>query len=121
MLYEDLYCARGLGKCYQGGQGGPAQRPHLRNDLLACRPRLLLACAAYVLHHALRTSTLHHTVLAQAQPSTIIVTLCKIAAQVKQYKDRILLHLPSACPVQALLHRVTALLYMVPLPVGNTS
>ena len=49
------------------------------------------------------------------------MTLFKIATQVKQYKDRRRLHLPSACPVQALLHRVTALLYVVPLPAGNTS
>ena len=88
---------------------------------LANALRLLLACAAYVLPHALRTTTLHHTALAQAQPATIIVTLFKIATQVKQYKDRRRLHLPSACPVQALLHRVTAWLYVVPLPAGNTS
>ena len=68
-----------------------------------------------------RTQTLQHTVLAQAQPSTIIVTLFKIAAQVKQYKDRILLHLPASCPVKALLQRVTMLLCAVPVPVGNTS
>ena len=59
--------------------------------------------------------------LAQAQPSTVILTLFKVAAQVKQYKDRILLHLPSSCPVKALLHRVTALLSLVPLPALNTS
>jgi Transposase DDE domain group 1 len=88
---------------------------------LAHALRLLRAWAAYVLHHALRTSTFHHTARAQAQPSTLILTLCKIAAQVKPSKDRLLLHLPSACPVPALLHRVTALLYAVPLPVGNTS
>jgi hypothetical protein len=41
--------------------------------------------------------------------------------QVKQYKERILLHLPSSCPVKALLYRVTALLSLVPLPVVNTS
>ena len=29
---------------------------------------------------------------------------------VKQYKDRILVHLPTSCPVKALLHRVTTLL-----------
>ena len=29
--------------------------------------------------------------------------LFKIAARVKQYKDRVLLHLPSACPVKDLL------------------
>ena len=88
---------------------------------LANAMRLLLACAAYVLHHALRTHTLQHTALAKAQPSTVILTLFKIATQVKQYKDRILLHLPSSCPVQALLPRVTALLYAIPVPVGNTS
>ena len=122
MLYEDLYCARGNGE-----NDIKAVKIDLRSDrtsattFLANALRLLLACAAYVLHHALRTSTLHHTALAQAQPSTIILTLFKIAAQVKQYKDRILLHLPSACPVKALLQRVTTLLYVVPLPVGNTS
>jgi len=83
--------------------------------------RLLLAGAAYGLHHALRAQTLQQTALAQAQPSTVILTLCKVAAQVKQYKDRLLLHLPSSCPVKALLHRVTALLYLVPLPAVNTS
>ena len=122
MVYEDLYGARGT--CENAIK---AVKGELRSDrtaattFLANAFRLLLACAAYVLHHALRTSTLHHTALAQAQPSTIILTLFKIAAQVKQYKDRLLLHLPSACPVQALLQRVTALLYVVPLPMGNTS
>jgi hypothetical protein len=122
LVYEDLYCARG--NCENDIK---AVKCELRSDrtsattFLANAFRLLLACAAYVLHHALRTSTLHHTALAQAQPSTIILTLFKIAAQVKQYKDRILLHLPSACPVQALLQHVTALLYVVPLPVENTS
>src|SRR6516162_6749428 len=122
MLYEDLYCARG--NCENDIK---AVKNDLRSDrtsatsFLANALRLLLACAAYALHHALRTHTLQHTALAQAQPSTIIRTLFKLAAQVKQYKDRILLHRPSSCPVQALLHRVTALLCAVPVPVGNTS
>ena len=122
MLYEDLYCARG--NCENDIK---AVKNDLRSDrtsatsFLANAMRLLLACAAYVLHHALRTHTLQHTALAQAQPSTIILTLFKIATQIKQYKDRILLHLPSSCPVKALLHRVTALLCAVPEPVCNTS
>jgi hypothetical protein len=122
MLYEDLYCARGT--CENAIK---AVKVDLRSDrtsattFLANAMRLVLACAAYALHHALRPQTLQHTALAQAQPSTIILTLFTIAAQVKQYKDRRLLHLPSACPVQALLQRVTALLYAVPLPVENTS
>ena len=88
---------------------------------LANALRLLLACAASVLHHALRRQTLQPTALAQAQPSTVILTLFKVATQIKQYKDRILLHLPSSCPVKALLHRITIRLSAVPLPVGNTS
>ena len=49
------------------------------------------------------------------------LTLFKVATQVKQYKDRILLRLPSSCPVKALLQRVTTLLCVVPAPVCNTS
>jgi len=122
MLYEDLYCARG--NCENDIK---AVKGDLHSDrtsattFLANSMRLLLACAAYVLHHALRRHTLQHTALAQAQPSTVILTLFKVAIQIKQYKDRILLHLPSSCPVKALLHRVTALLSAIPIPVGNTS
>jgi len=122
MLYEDLYCARG--NCENDIK---AVKGDLHSDrtsattFLANRMRLLLACAAYVLHHALRRHPLQHTALAQAQPSTVILTLFKVAIQIKQYKDRILLHLPSSCPVKALLHRVTALLSAIPIPVGNTS
>jgi hypothetical protein len=122
MLYEDLYCARG--NCENAIK---AVKVDLRSDrtsattFLANAMRLVLACAAYALHHALRTQTLQHTALAQAQPSTILLTLFKIATQVKQYKDRILLHLPTSCPVKALLHRLTTLLCAVPVPVGNTS
>ena len=121
-VYEDLYCARG--NCENAIK---AVKCDLHSDrtsattFLANAMRLILACAAYALHHALRTSTLQHTALAQAQPSTVILTLFKIATQIKQYKDRILLHLPSSCPVKALLQRVTALLYVVPALTGNTS
>jgi hypothetical protein len=122
MLYEDLYCARG--NCENDMKA-------VKNDLRSDRPsatsflanalRLLLACAAYALHHAFRTHTLQHTAWAQAQPATIILTLFRVATQIKQYKDRILLHLPSSCPVKALFYRVTTLLCAVPAPVCNTS
>jgi Transposase DDE domain group 1 len=121
-VYEDLYCARGTCENYI-----KAVKCDLHSDrtsattFLANAMRLLLSCAAYILHHALRTHTLQQTALAQAQPATVILTLFKVATQVKQYKDRILLHLPSSCPVKALLHRVTALLSLVPLPAVNTS
>jgi hypothetical protein len=121
-VYEDLYCARG--NCENDIK---AVKCDLHSDrtsattFLANAMRLLLSCAASVLHHALRTHTLQQTALAQAQPSTVLLTLFKVATQVKQYKDRILLHLPTSCPVKALLHRVTALLSLVPLPRLNTS
>jgi hypothetical protein len=122
MLYEDLYCARG--NCENDIK---AVKTDLHSDrtsattFLANGMRLLLTCAAYALHHALRTQTLQHTALAQAQPSTVMLTLFKVAVQVKQYKDRILLHLPSSCPVKALLSRVADLLSAVPVPIVNTA
>lgn len=121
-VYEDLYCARG--NCENDIK---AVKCDLHSDrtsattFLANAMRLLLSCAAYVLHHALRTYTLAHTALATAQPSTLILTLFKVATQVKQYKDRILLHLPTSCPVKALLHRITTLLSAIPVPALNTS
>jgi Transposase DDE domain group 1 len=121
-VYEDLYCARG--NCENDIK---AVKCDLHSDrtsattFLANATRLLLSCAAYVLHHALRTHTLAHTTLATAQPGTVILTLVKVATQIKQYKDRILLHLPTSCPVKALLRRVTTLLTAVPVPVLNTS
>jgi Transposase DDE domain group 1 len=121
-VYEELYCARG--KCENDIKAVQNDRHSDRTSattFLANAMRLVLSCAAYVLHHALRTHTLAHTPLATAQPSTLILTLFKMATQVKQYKDRILRHLPSSCPVKSLLHRVTALLSVVPLPVRKTS
>jgi hypothetical protein len=121
-VYEDLYCARG--NCENDIK---AVKCDLHSDrtsattFLANAMRLLLACAAYVLHHALRTHTLAYPPLATAQPSTLILTLFKVATQVKQYKDRILLHLPTSCPVKALLARVTALLSAVPVPALTTA
>jgi DDE family transposase len=121
-VYEDLYCARGNGE-----NDSKAVQCDLHSDrtsaatFLANAMRLRLSCAASVLHHALRTHTLSHTALATAQPSTVILTLFKVATQIKQYKDRILLHLPTSCPVKALLHRVTALLSALPVPALHTS
>jgi hypothetical protein len=120
--YEDLYCARG--NCENDIKAVKGDLHSARTSattFLANATRLLLACGAYVLHHALRTHTLAHTALATAQPSTVMLTLFKVAPQVKQYKDRIFLHLPTSCPVQALLHRVTTLLPAVPVPALNTS
>lgn len=119
MLYEEIYCARGQAENYI---------KHLKNDLAADRTsctsflancmRLLLHAAAYILHQQLRTQALQHTALSQAQPSTVISKLFKIAVQVRQQKNKIVLHLPSACPVKDLLYTLTERLYL-PTP-GKT-
>jgi hypothetical protein len=70
--------------------------------VLANFARLLLTAGAYVLHQQLRHLGLQCTSLAMAQPRTVMLTLFKIATRVKQYKNRMLLHLPSACPFKRL-------------------
>ena len=87
MLYEDLYCARG--NCeneIKAVQGDLHSARTSATTFLANSMRLLLAGAAYVLHQALRTHPLRHTALANAQPTTLIVTLFKVATLVKPYK-----------------------------------
>jgi hypothetical protein len=113
MLYEEIYCARGQAENYI---------KHLKDDLAADRTsctsflangmRLLLHAAAYVLHQQLRTQALQHTALSQAQPSTVIAKLFKIAVQVRQSRNKIVLHLPSACAVKHLLQTLTERLYL---------
>ena len=115
-VYEQLYCGRGQAENYI---------KHLKSELASDRTscstfvanfmRLLEHAAAYVLHQQLRSQVLQHTPLANAQPSTIIAKLFKIAVQVIKYKDRVILHLPSSCPVKQLLKTVTERLF-VPRP-----
>lgn len=122
MLYAELYCARGQDENFI---------KMMKNDLASDRTsdcrfaanhlRLFFSCAAYVLHHALRSELLQGTELARAQPSTVIIKLFKLAVRVVQYKDRVKLHLPSSCPVKALLHTITERLYRLPRPTPNTS
>jgi hypothetical protein len=63
------------------------------------------------LHQQLRQLGLQGTALATAQPKTVILSLFKIAVRVNQYKDRVLLHLPNACPVKAILAKLCGRLY----------
>ena len=111
-LYQQDYCARGQVenlikqvKCDLKSDRTSAQ------SYLANFARLLLTAGAYVLHQQLRQLGLQGTALATSQPKTVILSLFKIAARVKQYKDRVLLQLPSACPVKALLTTVCGRLY----------
>jgi len=121
-LYRDLYCARG-----QDENWIKAIKNDLASDrtsdhrFLANHMRLFFSCAAYVLHHALRTEVLVHTELARAQPFTVILKLFKIAVRVVQYKDRVKLHLPSRCPARDLLVKICDILFRTPEPVLNTT
>jgi hypothetical protein len=111
-LYQQEYCARG-----QAENLIKQVKVDLKSDrtsassFLANFARLLFTASAYVLHQQLRHLGLQGTALASAQPRTVMLSLFKIAARVKQYKDRVLLHLPSACPVKDLLVLVCQRLY----------
>ena len=120
-LYQQVYCARG-----QAENLIKQVKVDLKSDrtsasrFLANFARLLFTASAYVLHQQLRHLGLQGTPLATAQPRTVMLSLFKIAARVKQYKDRVLLHLPSACPAKDLLVLVCQRLYpsmrMRPMP-----
>lgn len=121
-LYRDLYCARGQDENWiKMIKNDRARDSHFRSSFPRQSPALFFACVAYVLHQALRTEILVHTDTLKAQPSTVILTLFKIAVRVVQYTDRVKLHLPSSCPVKALLHRVTEILFQLQAPLWNTS
>ena len=117
VIYEELYCPRGQGENFI---------KHLKSDLsgdrlsdqgfLANHLRMFYACAAYVIHHELRTNALKGAELEKAQPSTVIAKLCKIAVKVVEYKDRIKSHLPRSCPLRGLLQHVTEVFYSMPQP-----
>lgn len=111
-LYQQAYCARG-----QAENLIKQVKVDLKSDrtsassFIANFARLLFSASAYVLHQQLRHLGLQGTPLAVAQPRTVMLSLFKIATRVKQYKDRVLLHLPSACPVKNLLAQVCQRLY----------
>jgi hypothetical protein len=106
-LYQQEYCTRG-----QAENWIKQVKCDLKSDrtsastFLANFGRLLLTAAAYVLHQQLRQLGLQGSKLANAQPKTVILSLFKIAVRVKQYKDRVLLQLPTGCPVKAILAQV---------------
>jgi len=111
-LYEQDYCARGQAEnLIKQLKGDLSADRTSASTFTANFARLLLSAAAYVLHQQLRQIGLQGTPLAVAQPKTVILSLFKVAAKVKQYKDRVLLHLPSSCPVKDLLAHVCRALY----------
>jgi len=121
ILYTDIYCKRGQDENFiKAVKNDLASDRTSSHTFLGNHLRLFYSCAAYAFIHTIRENTLAHTEFAKAQPTTIIQKIFKIAVRVRQYKDRIKLSLPSSCPVQGLLARVTKLLYLVPLSPAPT-
>ena len=75
---------------------------------LANQFRLLLSSAAYVLVQALRRTALAGTELAKAQVGTIRLKLFKVAARVVVTARRVVFHLSSSYPYQAIFREVHA-------------
>jgi hypothetical protein len=98
-----LLRARSGRKLYQTSQGRAGRRPHLLHKLSCQLHALAAACRRLCLAPATAYPALQQTELSQAQPSMVISKLFKIAVQVRQFKNKIVLHLPSACAVKHLL------------------
>jgi hypothetical protein len=121
-LYEDVYCQRG-----EMENRIKEQQWELFADRTSCHRflanqfRLLLSSAAYVLVQALRRTALAGTELAAAQVGTIRLKLLKVAARVVITVRRVVFHLASSYPYQALFRRVAARLRAQPEPRCDTS
>jgi hypothetical protein len=103
-IYEDLYCARGHAENHI-----KAWRRHLAADRTSCSKatanqlRLLLHTGAYWLLWSLRSLMPKRSTWRVAQFDTLRLRLVKLATRVVALKTRIMLHLPSACPDNAIL------------------
>jgi hypothetical protein len=103
-IYEDLYCQRG-----QAENHIKAWRLHLAADRTSCSKasanqlRLMLHTGAYWLLWSLRSLMPKRSTWRVAQFDTLRLRLVKIATRVVALKSRVMLHLPSACPDQAIL------------------
>jgi hypothetical protein len=108
-LYEDVYCQRG-----EMENRIKEQQLDLFADRTSCHRfvanqfRLLLNAAAYVLVQALRRTALVGTELAEAQVGTIRLKLFKVAARVVVSARRVMFHLSSSYPYQAIFREVSA-------------
>jgi Transposase DDE domain group 1 len=106
-IYEDLYCARG-----QAENHVKAWKRHLAADRTSCskatanQVRLMLHTAAHWLLRSLRSLMPRRSTWRVAQFDTLRLRLVKLAARVVALKTRIMPHLPSACPAQAILRLV---------------
>ena len=103
-IYEGLYCQRG-----QAENHIKAWRLHLAADRTSCSKasanqlRLMLHTGAYWLLWSLRSLMPKRSTWRVVQFDTLRLRLVKIATRVVALKSKVMLHLPSACPNQAIL------------------
>ena len=115
-LYDDLYCQRGdMENRIKEQQLDLFAGRTSCHDFLANQFRLLLSSAAYLLIESLRRLGLTGTELAKAQAGTIRLKLLKIGARITCSVRRIVLHLASGYPLQALFTRILDRLRGLPL------
>jgi hypothetical protein len=106
-LYQDIYCRRGCAENHI-----KSWKTHLAADRTSCSKatanqfRLFLHAGAYWLLWALRAAMPKRSLWRVAQFDTLRLRLVKIAARVVEMKTQIRLHLPTACPYQAILRTV---------------
>ncbi len=103
-LYERGYCRRG-----QAENHLKAWKRHLAADRTSCSKasanqfRLMLHTGAYWLLWSLRSLMPKRSTWRAAQFDTLRLRLVKLAARVVALKTRVMLHLPSAYPDQAIM------------------
>ena len=106
-LYDGLYCRRG-----QAENHIKSWKTHLAADRTSCHRgpanqlRLMLHTGAYWLMWSLRRLMPARSSWRVAQFDTLRLRLLKIAAQIVKWKTKLLVHLPSACPDQAIVRLV---------------
>jgi len=107
VLYEKVYCRRGDAENHI-----KSWKTHLAADRTSCTKatanqfRLFLHAGAYWLLWSLRALMPKRSPWRVAQFDTLRLRLIKIAARVVELKTMIRLHLPTACPHQAILRVV---------------
>ena len=103
-VYENIYCQRG-----QAENHIKAWKRHLAADRTSCcraaanQFRLMLHTGAYWLLWSLRRLMPKRSTWRVAQFDTLRLRLVKLATRVVALKTRVMLHLPSACPDNAIL------------------
>jgi Transposase DDE domain group 1 len=106
-LYEQVYCQRGEmeNRIKEQQLGLFADRTSC-HDFLSNQFRVLLSAAAYVLMETLRRVGLAGTDMARAQVGTIRLKLLKIGGRIVQSARRMVVHLSSGYPMQAVFRTV---------------